>query len=463
MKFKLKSALVICLLLGALILITGCTPEDNPYEGYTEDGFNVTVRYDAGDGTFMDNVSVITDTFKLSSLKVNADGMIELPLLSPTDSIRGERNFYPNLGKEDCFLVGWYTQRTENPNGEGYTYSGLWDFKSQKLKLDPNGDYESSDPVLTLYAAWAPKLTVEFVDLSSGETSSVSYDPNNGGLTMPRWDVEEGKLSMGKFPEKKNYTFDGAFYDEGMTQLVDTEILQHTAVVDYANGTVTNPSMKLYVNWKEGNWYRIYTAKQFRDLASPNGNYEIMADLDFEGKWSTTFMHGKFNGTIIGNGHTFKNILAEQVNNDKSVTGLFGNLTSSAKISDLKFENATLLIKGGTRKLGSTFGLFAGQISEGATIFNVQVVDSVLKISSGITYSEQVPYVIGRVCGIGYDPSIMDASGIRVEAVNEVPSSSATTQKVVIIEEVGPNQINISIEIIPVEQTPSEDSSEPIS
>lgn len=463
MKFKLKSALVICLLLGALIFITGCTPEDNPYKGYDEDDFNVTVRFDAGDGTFMDNVSVVADTFNISGMKTNANGKVVLPLLSPTDTARGDRNYYPNLGKGDCFLVGWYTQRTENPDGEGYTYSGLWDFKSNKLELDPNVEYSSADPVLTLYAAWAPKLSVEFVDVTTGESNTISYDPNNGSIIMPSWDMKTGTLQMGKIPAKKNYTFDRAFYDEGMTQLVDTAELKHSATVDYSTGTVTNPSMKIYVNWKEGNWYRIYTAKQFRDLASTNGNYEIMADLDFEGKWSTTFMHGKFNGTIVGNGHTFKNIAAEQINNDKTVSGLFGNLTSTAKISDLKFENVSFFIKAGTRKLGSSFGLFAGQISEGATITNVQVLNSVLKISSNITYSDQVPYIVGRVCGIGYDPSIMDSSGIRVEAVNEEPSAGATTYKVVEIEEIDGNMINVSVKTVPVEQTPSEAPSEPIS
>ena len=463
MKFKLKSALVICLLLGALIFVTGCTPESNPYKGYDEDNYNVTIRFDAGDGTFMDNVSVVADTFNISSLKTNANGQVELPVLSPTDTIRGDRNYYPNLGKEDCFLVGWYTNRTENPNGEGYIYSGLWDFKSDKLKLDPNADYSSSEPVLTLYAAWAPKLSVEFVDLATGSSNTVSYDPNNGGLAMPSWDVGDGTLNMGKIPSKKNYTFECAYYDEARTMPVDTAVLNHTAVVDYSNGTVTNPNMKVYVDWKEGNWYRIYTAKQFRELASANGNYEIMADLDFGGKWTTTFMHGKFNGTIIGNGHTFKNITAEQENNDKTFTGLFGNLTGTAKISDLKFENVTLFIKGGTRKLGSSFGLFAGQINEGATITNVQVVDSVIKISSNISYSETVPYIIGRVCGIGYQSSIMDPSGIRVEAVNAEPSAGATTYKVVEIQEVDDNQINVSIKTVPVEQTPSEEPSEPIS
>ena len=113
--------------------------------------------------------------------------------------------------------------------------------------------------------------------------------------------------------------------------------------------------------------------------------------------------------------------------------------------------------------MGSSFGLFAGHISEGATITNVQVLDSVLKISSNITYSDQVPYIVGRVCGIGYDPSIMDSSGIRVEAVNEEPSAGATTYKVVEIEEIDGNMINVSVKTVPVEQTPSEAPSEPIS
>lgn len=454
MKFKMRAALTICLLLGALVFITGCTPDANPYKGYDEDHYSVSVRFDAGDGTFTDNVSVVTDTFNIEEMKTNADGQVEIPLISPTDEARGERNFYTNLGKEGCFLVGWYTQRTQNPDGEGYTYSGLWSFETDRLKLDSKGDYSSSEPVLTLYAAWAPKLSVEFVNLDTGSSEIVSYDPNVVSIEMPSWDIEEGTLEMGRIPSYKDHTFEAAYYDEACTMPIDTDVLQHTAEVDYSNGTVKNPSMKVYVDWKEGNWYRIYTAEQFRELASPSGNYEIMADLDFTGKWPTVFMHGNFSGTIIGNGHTFSNIYAEQTNKDKLFSGLFGNIKNTAVITDLNLDNVTFLVKGGASKQGATFGLFAGQISEGAVLTNVSITNSVLQISSSISYNEYSSYIIGRVCGIGYDASVLNASGITVEAVNEEPSAGAATSKVVLIEEVDENLLEISVVAQPVEQPP---------
>ena len=92
--------------------------------------------------------------------------------------------------------------------------------------------------------------------------------------------------------------------------------------------------MKLYVDYMEGEWFHITSAKQLISNASVSGNYILDADLDFADQiWPTALMHGNFTGTIAGNGHKISNIAIKQTNNSKVNTGLFGQLTETASIS----------------------------------------------------------------------------------------------------------------------------------
>ena len=213
---------------------------------------------------------------------------------------------------------------------------------------------------------------------------------------------------------------------DGHTQPVDTEVITHSGSVNYDNGTSSNGSMKLYVDWLEGEWFHIYTAEQFIKNAKLNGNYVIHEDLDFADViWPTSLMHGVFTGTIEGNGHTFKNVSAAQTNNSKMVSGLFGQIKDTAKITDLTIENAAFTIQKGARVNGSSFGLLAGQIDDNATLNNVKIIDSKLQIDSNCAFLSE-DYSIGLICGTGNEHSI-DASGITCIAVGDAPETVEIT------------------------------------
>jgi len=174
-------------------------------------------------------------------------------------------------------------------------YSGKWDFETDRVEVDPNGTYSAAEPVMTLYAAWAPVFEVEFYDLTSGEyLESFTFNPSEvTEILVPKWDEETGAVEMYKFPQRKGYTFNGAYYDAEGTKAVDTAALIHTGSVDAATGTVQNPVMQLYVDWMEGEWYHIYNVEQFLDNASVSGSYIIHADLDFTDEiWPSSLMHG---------------------------------------------------------------------------------------------------------------------------------------------------------------------------
>lgn len=427
MNLKIKAILMACLMLAALVFVSGCAGEETPYVANDSENYNVSVKFDANGGYFTTNTSVIVDSFNISELQADASGEVSLPLIAPDDASRGKDAFTPV--KNGYFLVGWYAQKnTANDGSEtGDVYSQPWDFAEDRVQVSTTAEHYSAEPVLTLYAVWAPLFEVQVYDLATGEyLDTVTYNPNETeALQLPAWDEETGAIEMYKFPERDGYTYNCAYYDAEGTNPVDGETLYHTGRMDYETGVAVGHSMKLYVDWMEGEWYNIYTAEQFVDNASVNGNYIIHEDLDFsEEIWPTVLMYGSFNGSIQGNGHTFSNITLEQTNNSKLNAGLFGTLAENASITDVNFDNAAFTIKAGTRVVGASYGLLAGTVSDSAVLTDVTVTNSFLQIDSGCHFGVD-DYVIGLVCGMG-DTGI-DASGITCQAVGDAPETVEIT------------------------------------
>ena len=432
MKQRIKTLLLTVLTLGTMCMLTACGGEQTPYQINDEENYTVSVKYDANGGVFTTNTSVIVDSYNISDMKVNSDGNVEIPLITPDDKSRGNDAFAAQ--KSGYFLAGWYAERTEDGKDDDgntlYTYGDKWDFEEDLLEVDVDKTYSSEEPVITLYAAWVPLFEIEFYSLESGEyVNSYEYNPTLvDEIKVPTWDEETGAVEMFNFPENDGYTFNGVYLDEAGTQQVTTATLEHPGEVDEATGTADETVMKVYVDWLEGEWYHIYTVEQFLDNASIKGNYEIHADLDFTDEtWPSALTYGNFTGSIKGNGHKFSNIEFRQNNNSKVNAGLFGNLTEEASITDLTFENVTFTIEKGTRVAGASFGLFAGTISEGATISNVSILGSTLQIDSGCYFGVN-DYSIGLVCGTG------NAAVIPVAEITCVPAGD------------NPEKVQISVE-----------------
>lgn len=403
MKQKIKVLLLTALTLGSICLFTACGNEQTPYEINDEENYTVSVKYDANGGVFTTNTSVIVDSYNISDMKAQ-DGVVEIPLITPDDKSRENDAF--KATKSGYFLAGWYAERTEDGKDEDgktlYTYGDKWDFEEDVLEVDVDKTYSSQEPVITLYAAWVPLFEIEFYSLDSGEyINSYEYDPSVvKEIKIPEWDEETGAVEMYNFPENDGYTFNGAYYDEAGTQQI-VSVLEHVGEVDEETGTADETVMKVYVDWLEGEWYHIYTVDQFLDNASIKGNYEIHADLDFtDENWPSSLMYGNFTGSIKGNGHKFTNIELKQTNNSKVNAGLFGNLTEEASITDLTFENVTFTIEKGTRVAGASFGLFAGTLSDGAELSNINILNGVIQIDSSCYFGVN-DYSIGLLCGTG--------------------------------------------------------------
>lgn len=429
MNLKIKAILTAVLLLVTLTFAAGCSKAENPYQINDAENYNVSVKYDANGGTFTTNTSVIVDSYDLSQMKTDSEGLAQIALLSPDAADRGKNAF--SAVNNGYFLAGWYTQRTQtgvDSNGNPqYNYSGRWDFEKDRLTVDPKDRHSSAEPELTLYAAWIPVFQIEYYALDSGELlTTVNYNPAQmDQIQLPKWDKNTGAIEMNDVPKRENYTFNGAYLDPQGKQAVETETISHTGTVDYETATAKDATMKLYVDWKEGEWYRIYTVDAFLDNASLNGCYDIQADLDFSGKiWPTVLMYGSFNGTIQGNGYTFSNISIQQTNNSKLNAGLFGQLSETAQLSDVTFQNVTFTVQSGTRVAGTAYGLLAGTISEKAAFANVQILSSTLQINSGCYFGTD-DYTIGLLCGMGSAP--VDYSQISCTAVGDDPAKVVIT------------------------------------
>ena len=414
--------LIIAVMLLAVCFVASCSQWDTPYEDLNEDGYNVSVRFDANGGIFAgtENVSIV-DVFNLNSLSTNKDGKKEISLIAPNDSRRGTVVY--DISKTKSIFVGWYTDRQlrvdENGNPldaygvltsvsgreQGYTYSGRWDFETSKLEIDPNKEYSSEENVLTLYAAWVPSFVFNvYIENESGEFD-VLASKETLDIELPRWNDKTGKMDVKSLPAVEGKTFKEASFSKDFSEILSGTV---NGPIDYETGTISGDgTVEIYTRYMDGVWFKISTSKQFKDNSRVDGCYMIEADLDFTGiVWSSTLAKEAFKGQIIGNGHKMSNITVNQSDTSVMRGGLFGGIDAGAKIEDVAFENITFNMNAGSLKAGASFGLLAGIISNGAILTDITV-SGEFNISSEIypdtDYS--VGVLSGNVIDVGIDVS----------------------------------------------------------
>ena len=230
---KCKFALIPLLLLMMALVLCACG-DKSQFEVNDDNGYTVSVKFDANGGEFTTNCYEIVDSFNIAGMATNSEGLVELALIAPDNTVRGANDTF-TVAKAGYFLAGWYEVRNEVVDAEGnvtYTYSGKWDFESSRLKVDPNKQYSSANPEVTLYAAWVPMFEVNFIDRATGEKlGAYTYNPTSvTEILTPQWNESTGTIEMYKFPKRTGYTFNGAFYDAEGTMAVE-ETLNHPGSV----------------------------------------------------------------------------------------------------------------------------------------------------------------------------------------------------------------------------------------
>ncbi len=411
-KIKIFSLALIALV--CIIFAVSC--EKTPYEINDQDGFNVSVEYDANGGSFGTDTYITTDSYNIADLPLNANGQKEIYLVETDDPSR-EKVDRLTPRQAGYFFVGWFEKRTpvENDKGEAldyygevakesgravaYTYSGKWNF-DEPLALDPNKSYTATEPVKVLYAGWIPEFKLEFRDNQNKDTvlGEYTFNPttmNELSFKLPQWNLESGELDYFNFPKQDDKTFASAYVGENK---VEGEVVVHTGTYNKDTATYENPIQIIYLDYKDGSWYKITKPSQLTDIWNPKGIYELQADLDFTDE-AWPFVNNSFTGKIIGNGYTIKNVEIEQSGTSTQNFGLFGQL-SGATLENITFENITALIAGGTRMPAATFGLLAGTIQSDTTLTGIKVTGSSLKIAQGISLGLATGYSFGLLCGL---------------------------------------------------------------
>jgi len=468
MKLKTKILIGILALCGAACTVAACAKDEAPYKNLNKQGYTVSVKYDTNGGIAVSNENVnFVHVYSLSDQKTTTkdDGKeyYEITLLQPSsdtleDGMKKDE-YTTTVYRTGYFLAGWYSERTPrvDANGnaldedgnlcsvsgkeQGYEYSGLWDFSTEKLYVEADKSYSSSSPVLTLYAGWIPEYTYTIMaqlpesegssTLTWQEVASIGTSGKFNLLTdtpeieLPSWNEETGAQDINDFKTLTDKTFLAAYEDEACTKQYTGTTIAHTGTYSKEKGISIGGDLKIYTTWRDGTWYHITTAQQLYKNGRVNGCYEIYADLDFTGvSWPNGLSNGSFTGKIVSmNGsHTISNVTATQTDNTRFFGGLFGELSEGAVIENISFENVSYQVIG-CRYQGASFGLLAGNISEGATLTNVTVSGKLIISRDACTLYFQRNTSLGLLSGNGVTGDISLAS-IEYELPTDDPNWS---------------------------------------
>lgn len=414
---------------ASLTFAAACSSWDTPYETIDKNDYKASVRYDINGGQFASKNNVnIVDGYSLEDAKKG------VKLLEPGSDARGEGQVASTPSRTGYFLDGWYRVREDrvdssgNPLDEdgnlcsvskkpqGFTYAQKWNFAEDVFKVE---DAETSGKQsLTLYAAWVPEFTFHFTVKNGDKVEEFAdYSVNplvTRTLALPYWEDEQAgadkencsvEMQYGFFPKIEGKTFEKIFDESG--KQVEASYIEHTGYVA-ENGTAVDADMTFLVEFRDGVWYHINSARQFRENSIYNGNYEIRSDLTFDTTsalmWSSSLTANDFTGKIIGIGQpgeqrVLKNISVIQGDYSQQRGGVFGRIMQSAVIENIKFEDVTYNLNAATRLGGGEFGLLAGSIDPNATINNVTVSGTIkvgnIYVGSTNPYAN---YTVGLLC-----------------------------------------------------------------
>lgn len=333
---------------------------------------------------------------------------------------------------------------SENGRGPGYVYSDPWDF-SKKITpsdFDTDSDGDGKNDTILLYAGWVPEYQYRVHWKTEGGRSGVStlsFNPDADSakreIPVPSWGEEGAKqseMAYGDFPKVDDATFTALYTDEARTQKVDVmthpgEMLDGTDAEDEAfrkTGACFHGIVDYYADYKEGEWFRIYTAADLARNLRLGGCYEILDDLDFnEITWKYL---ASFKGKFIGNNHSIKNITFSQGDSSAALGGLFGAIEDEAVFQNISFENVSYTFEKGSRMGTGMFGLFAGTVGEETTLENVKVSGTFSigfdeKTSQGFFVAQdEYHYHVGLLSGNGVAEEKIDFSGITLKGVGRV-------------------------------------------
>lgn len=284
-----------------------------------------------------------------------------------------------------------YYRGSEDGQGN-ITYGERWDFAADRVTED-----------ITLYARWYPNytLTVHFGE-NYAQTQSFSVRQSNEGVPEA---VESVSLN-------DNTVLDGFYRSAEDARAKQNAVSFPYTPQDLAPPPQENTVTHLWANTLEGYWELVDDAADLTTI-SEGLNVYILNDIDFAGK--TLSFPDNYAGEFNGNGFTLSNFTVTQgrANARTQSYGIFRELTASAYVHDVTFENVTY-----TGQLTNSSvieyraGILAGSALSGARVTNVQVVGGKFTYVIEDKFMEDVfPGDVPVLIGGDPDPEAVDTSG----------------------------------------------------
>ena len=452
---KTIKALLILGSVGAMCAGLAACSHETKIDEYFKNGNIIKVTYDGSGGEILSSNQVtIVDMFNPDKYEADSDGYIRIKLRDP--STRPGKIGNIKVSRTGYSLVGWYQKREVVKDGEGnviddagnkltkdeltetyyriklnsdgkeikeeavpaYTFSDPWDFSKNRVEFKVGSDKLD----MSLYAAWIPLYsfdyyyevkneetkqyewtkfaTTRFDYLAAKELDRSDSTKITDSVFIPKWSTDTGKMehkysNVYTFPSVDKMTFKAAYTNEACTdEITLTSPFRHQGSLDDATAAAIDPVQNIYVKFDEGSRYRVSTAKQFAEIADPDGYYTILTDeldfncsVDYETggllsfpagsyRWPISLTTSTFTGKIEregGGAVTFKNVGAQYSSANAEKGGLFGEIGEKAVIKNVAFENVVFDYQSATSRRGANLGMFAGNIDEKATVQNVTI------------------------------------------------------------------------------------------
>jgi len=265
MKKRILSTVCVLLLTAIAVSLAGCATSD-VYERLHGEGYTVKVIYDVG-GAHVNETqnNQIREVYREDDT-VTRGGKTGIPLLDPTDPLRGDTAF--RLSKvadgRNFFQIGWYRTRTPRTDAQGqpldiygeptatsgkeqaYVYADAWDFDTDVIEpsMLTNGEF-------TLYAAWAPYFNYEFYAVSEDGCEKLDDDFSGIKLKLPTWNEKRQKFNMRDFPELRGKTFVAAYLDEALTKPLTEDFDGSASLVNSEKGIADVFTVRIYTVWRD--------------------------------------------------------------------------------------------------------------------------------------------------------------------------------------------------------------------
>lgn len=386
---QLRICALLCLLLCLIPLLVSCGGSSTDFEG------KVKVIYYLEGGIYQNCEQPIIQFYGFDE---DTDNLIVDP-----STLSGRE-----ISRTGYTLEGWYTEKTGE--GDNVTYSGKWDFATDKV----------TDQGITLYAKWKKNVTYTYEVCYRDEADQTvhvlgSYEVKEGEAFNDYYAALYGKKRYG-------YTAIGGLYTED-DQAWDNSFTHPGGEVDTA--------IRVFLHYIEGNYVLVSSPREL--LANKNANLYLTGDIDFEGASFSGF--GNFKGEIRGNGYTIKNFTLTYDNSksglisdpDLSTEGgllcisLFSSL-KGAVISDLTFADFTVDINAGFTGTNMIFVAPLAMKMESSTVTNVTVSGMTVTLSrlpSGFDKSSSLVVIEDRAVYFTPDGDTSVITNLNVSVDNQ--------------------------------------------